>query len=374
LNFCEKFNSCTPLIKKCTAMLRKILPSAILMAGSFVAYAQDSTQTTLSKPVISGYVDVYYRYNLDDPSPKAGVFNNYTSFTNAHNSFELGMASVKLEYNTGKVGVVADLGFGRRAEEFSYNDGGSRLALKQAYLTYSPWSPVKITAGSWATHIGYELVDPYANRNYSMSYMFSYGPFFHTGVKADFTFGRSGFMVGLANPADLKSASFSEKHLLAQYSYTSASEKLKAYLNFNGGKPSDSTKRHQLDLVLLSTLSEKISVGYNGTIAFTKERFNGKFTDSENWWGSALYLNVDPRDWFGLSLRGEYFNDENAVSAGAFGAHIFATTLSANFKVGGLTFIPELRVDRANKELFTDNSETPGKTTTSALIAAVYKF
>src|SRR5215204_754058 len=134
-------------------MLRKILSSATLMAGTLGAYAQDTAQTTASKPIISGVVDVYYRYNLDDPSPKAGVYNNFTSFTNSHNSFELGMASVKLEYSTGKVGVVADLGFGKRAEEFSYNDGGSRFAIKQAYLSYTPWESVKLTAGSWATHI-----------------------------------------------------------------------------------------------------------------------------------------------------------------------------------------------------------------------------
>lgn len=373
-NFSQKFNSCTPLNQKCTAMLRKILPSATLMGVCFCSLAQDSTQTTTSKPILSGYVDVYYRYNLDDPSAKAGVYNNYTSFTNSHNSFELGMASLKLEYTTGKVGVVADLGFGRRAEEFSYNDEGSRFAIKQAYLTYAPWEKVKFTAGSWATHIGYEVVDPYANRNYSMSYMFSYGPFFHTGVKADFTLGRSGFMVGIANPADLKSASFSEKHLLAQYSYASADSRLKAYLNFNGGKPADSIKRHQLDLVLTSTLTQKFSIGYNGAVAFSKSRINGKFGDSDNWWGSALYLNVDPKEWFGLTLRGEYFDDEHAVSAGAFGAHIFATTLSANFKIQGLTLIPELRIDNASKELFIDHSETAKKTTTSALVAAVYKF
>jgi hypothetical protein len=355
-------------------MLRKILSSATLVAGTFCSYAQDSAETTPSKPIISGFVDAYYRFNLDDPSPKAGMFNNYTSFTNSHNSFELGMASVKLEYATGKVGMVADVGFGKRAEEFSYADDASRFALKQAYITYSPWNNVKLTAGSWATHIGYELVDPYLNRNYSMSYMFSYGPFFHTGVKADFTVGRSGFMIGVANPADLKSASFSEKHLLAQYSYVTADDKLKAYVNFNGGKPSDSTKRHQLDLVLLGTLSEKISLGYNGTMAFTKSRFNGKFGESENWWGSALYINVDPMDWFGLTLRGEYFNDEKAVSAGAFGTSIFATTLSANFRVSGLTIIPELRYDKAGEAIFTDHAENGKKSTASALLAAVYKF
>lgn len=344
------------------------------MAGTICSFAQDSTETPPSKPIISGYVDAYYRFNLDDPSAKTGVFNNYTSFTNSHNSFELGMASVKLEYTTGKVGMVADVGFGKRAEEFSYNDAGSRLALKQAYLTYSPWNNVKFTAGSWATHIGYEVVDPYGNRNYSMSYMFSYGPFFHTGVKAEATVGRSGFMIGVANPADLKSASFSKKHLLAQYSFTSADEKLKAYVNFNGGKPSDSTKRHQLDLVLLSTLSSKFSLGYNGTVAFTKTRLNGKFGESQNWWGSALYLNVDPMNWFGLTLREEYFNDDNAISAGAFGTNIWATTLSANFKISGLTIIPELRLDKAGKEIFIDHTETARKSTTSALLAAVYKF
>lgn len=355
-------------------MLRKFLSSAPLVAATFCAGAQDTTVTTASKPTISGYVDAYYRYNLDDPSPKTGVFNNYTSFTNSHSSFELGMASVKLEYSTGKVGVVADVGFGRRAEEFSYADDASRFALKQAYLTYAPVDGLKFTAGSWGTHIGYEVVDPYANRNYSMSYMFSYGPFFHTGLKAEATLGKSGFMIGLANPADLKTASFSEKHLLAQYSIASANDKFKAFLNFNGGKPSDSTKRHQADVVLLGTLSDKFSLGYNGTMAFARERFNGKFGESSRWWGSALYVNVDPMDWFGLTLRGEYFNDEESASAGAFGTHIWATTLSANFRVSGLTIIPELRYDKAGTEIFSDHAGTPQKTTASALVAAVYKF
>lgn len=344
------------------------------MGATFCAQAQDSTQTTASKPIISGYVDVYYRYNLDDPSARTGTFNNYTSFTNTHNSFELGMASLKLEHTIGKVGMVADVGFGRRAEDFSYADDKSRFALKQAYLTYAPAEHLKFTAGSWATHIGYELVDPYLNRNYSMSYMFSYGPFFHTGVKAEATLGKSGFMIGLANPADLKTASFSEKHLLAQYSVATADDRLKAYLNFNGGKPSDSTKRHQLDLVLLGTVSDKFSLGYNGTVQYAKDRFNGKFGESHKWWGSALYVNVDPAAWFGLTLRGEYFNDEAAVSAGAFGTHIWATTLSANLKVSGLTIIPELRYDKAGAEIFSDHDGTAQKSTASALVAAVYKF
>ncbi|HWJ26292.1 MAG TPA: outer membrane beta-barrel protein, partial [Flavisolibacter sp.] len=153
-------------------MLRKIFASGLAMSSLTWASAQDSTKT--SPLTISGSADVYYKY--DFAKTKA---NNLTSFTNSHNSFELGMASLKLDYKTAKTEVVADVGFGKRAQEFSYNDEGVLAAVKQLYISYSPISWLKFTAGSWATHVGYEVVDAYANHNYSMSYMFTNGPFFH---------------------------------------------------------------------------------------------------------------------------------------------------------------------------------------------------
>jgi hypothetical protein len=359
-------------------MLRKILSSAIVMAATSSVSAQDSTETTASKPVISGYADVFYRYSLNNPKKDAGTFNNYTSFSNSHNSFELGMASVKVEHAFGKVGMVADIGFGKRAEEFSYNDENTRFAIKQLNLSYSPWENVKFTAGSWATHVGYELVDAYANRNYSMSYMFSKGPFFHTGIKTDFTVGRSGFMIGITNPTDLKSASFSNKFIVAQYSIVSKNELTKAYINFQSGKPDFAHKVRQVDMVVTNAFSDKFSIGYNGTIASAQSKSNGKFEAAKSWWGSALYFNADPVSWMGLTLRTEYFKDEKILTdvfaAQAEGGHVFETTLSANFKINNLTIIPELRLDNASQEIFTKHSGATTKTATTALLAAVYKF
>jgi hypothetical protein len=358
--------------QKCITMLRKMFFSATCVASSFLALAQDSAEVA-PKLLVSGFADVYYRHSFNEPSKASENFNNFTSFTNSHNSFELGMASVKLEHAIGKVGMVADLGFGKRAEEFSYNDQNTLFAIKQAYITYAPIANVKLTAGSWATHVGYELVDAPLNRNYSMSYMFSYGPFFHTGVKADVTAGKSGFMVGVANPTDLKSASFSSKYLIAQYSIA-LTDNIKAYLNYQGGKPDDVTKGHQVDLVLTGTVSEKFSLGYNGTVASAKSKgTDGKFGDYASWWGSALYINVDPQPWFGLTLRGEYFDNKKAVSS-APEASIFATTLSANFRINNLTIIPELRLDAANSEIFEKHDGTFTKSSPMGLLAAVYKF
>ncbi|TDH28963.1 porin [Segetibacter sp. 3557_3] len=356
-------------------MLRKIFTTALGLATIGCIQAQDSKDSSKTAAFkLSGSADVYHRYNFHNP--ESAPYNNLTSFTNSHRSFELGMASIKAEHSIGKVGMVADLGFGRRADEFSYNDANSRVAIKQLYLTYAPSSAVKFTAGSWGTHIGYELVDAYLNRNYSMSYMFSYGPFFHTGIKADFALGgKTGLMVGLTNPTDLKTATGMPKMVIGQFSTGSKDDKFKAYVNFQGGKYNDSARLNQGDVVLTYAFSPKFSMGYNGTVQ-SRSGKNAKkeWLDGNTWWGSALYLNADPTDWFGLTLRGEYLSDDKSVLG--FDGNVFETTLSANFKIDNLTLIPEIRLDNGStpQGLFVKNSGASTKSTGSLLLAAVYHF
>ena len=339
---------------------------------SIIAAPEEEKKPALS---ITGGADVYYKYDFGKTR-----FNNLTSFTNSHNTFELGMATVKLDYHTDKVGVVVDLGFGKRAQEFSYNDQGILAAIKQLYVTYSPAAWVKFTAGSFATHVGYELVDANLNRNYSMSYMFTNGPFFHTGVKADFTAGKHGFMIGVANPTDFKYVpddQINKKALIAQYS-VAVTDNFKAYLNYAGSQsPLDSSKSSQFDLVLTGKMSDKFNIGYNGTVNSMKFRDGNKYTDAKSWWASALYLNLDPTSVFGLTLRGEYFSDKNAIkmfSAYNGGGSIFATTLSANIRIQNFTIIPEFRLDSADENIFTNKSGDSKKSAGNFLVAAVFAF
>lgn len=357
-------------------MLRKNLLACALHLLILPAFAQDSTATEeKSSPLsISGSADAYYRY--DFAKTKA---NNYTSFTPTHNTFALGMASVKFDYTMGKVNAVLDLGFGPRAKDFAYTDDGITQAIKQAYISYAPAEWISFSVGTWGTHVGYEVLDPQANRNYSTSYMFSNGPFGHTGVKANITKGKHSFMLGIANATDYRVVpddAINRKFALAQYSLQ-ANDNISLYVNYVGGKAPDTTISHQVDAVLTAKISDKFSIGYNGTVTGVNGWDGAKKTSSKTWWGSALYLNIDPKPWFGLTLRGEYFNDENGlkVYSGTDGGTIFATTLSANFKVGGLTFIPEFRVDNASKDyLFVKSDGAATKTAANFLFAAVYSF
>jgi hypothetical protein len=358
-------------------MLQKILftgmASLCLLASTTAQSAAADTSAPAPNPFkFSGFADVYYRYDF---AKTAG--NNRTSFTNSHNDFELGMVSAKLEHSLGNVGFLADIGFGRRAEEFAYTDINTRLAIKQLNLSYITKGGLKLTAGNWATHIGYELVDPYLNRNYSMSYMFSYGPFSHTGIKAEKTFGNWGAMIGMANPTDFKSFAGNEKYVIGQLSTTGANEAVKVYLNYQGGKFNDSSRVKQVDIVLTAALAEKFSLGMNGTAAsYQFKDAEKEFGDMNTWWGAALYLNFDPKAWFGLTLRSEYFSDTKGLNVfgSVGGGSLVATTFSANFKAGNLILIPEVRFESASKEIFTNQEDGFTKTATSLVMAAVYTF
>lgn len=354
------------------------------VASSFAGMAQDSTSQDstgkASDPTlevagvkITGSVDGYYRYNFNDP--KSGFLNNNTSFTNSQNSFELGMASIQASHSFGKASAFVDLGFGRRAEEFNYTDGNNNgfltlAAVKQLNVSYAVTDKLKFTLGKWATHVGYELADAYLNRNYSMSYMFSYGPFTHTGLKADIGLGgKSALMVGIANPTDFATTTSSRKFALAQFSTATKDDKFKAYLNYQGTY-GGSYSLSQFDVVFNIAASDKFTVGVNGTVQSVKPDGG----DGEAWWGAAGYFNFDPTSKFGITLRTEYFDNKKAiVSAPATG--IFDVTLSPNFKIGNLTIIPELRVDAAGDDgVFEKNDGTSTKTTVTGILAATYHF
>lgn len=350
--------------------MKKFLAGIVILSCTAVN-AQDTAKT--GNLVIGGSVDGYCRYNFHN-AKDVRITNNITSFTNSQNSFELGMASVRADYSIGKVSATIDLGFGKRAQEFSYNDSGALTAIKQAYLSYAPSDKVKFTLGKWGTHVGYELVDAYLNRNYSMAYMFSYGPFFHTGIKADFAFDSFGFMIGIANPTDYLSASFERKFLIGQVSAATENGRLKGYLNYVGGKYENDMSVNQIDLVLNGAVSDQFSIGYNGTIQMLKPEGG----ESESWWGSALYLNYDPVKMFGLTLRGEYFDDDKGVSglSSSVGVptSVFAATLSGNIRIDNLTIIPEFRLDNADDAIFSKSSGEAVKSSGTFILAATFRF
>ena len=123
---------------------------------------------------------------------------------------------------------------------------------------------------------------------------------------------------------------------------------------------------------------KKINIAYNGTLNRTTSYLGDKVYDkTRSWWGSAVYLNYDLSKAFGLSLRQEYFNDDNHLKVfgvSSLGSSIMATTVSANFRTANLTFIPEIRLDKASEAIFCDADGIGRKWAANILFAAIYQF
>lgn len=323
---------------------------------------------------VSGFVDVYYAYSFSDEFPSLTTRPLPTSFTETTNSFSLGMANLVFS-KEGKVGFVADLAVGPRAEVANGFNGTTLAAIKQLFVTYSPADWLTFTFGNFGTHVGYEIIDAPGNINYSTSYMFSNGPFYHTGLKADFALSEHfGAMVGLFDDTDSKFDFTPGKHLGAQLSYSN--ESVGIYLNYIGGKDvegdslSSDVFGHQVDLTATFQVSEALGVGVN-TTSKTNAVAEG---DNTSWFGAALYANYAFSELFTLGLRGEYIGDPDGEILGATDGSVLSLTASGNFHIGALTIIPEFRVDHSPNEVFPGDG---GKLTQSlpvVLVAAVYSF
>ncbi|TDE51023.1 outer membrane beta-barrel protein [Flavobacterium sp. GT3P67] len=349
--------------------MKKSLAILALMLTTSLTFAQDAP--TPPSTTFAGSADAYYKYDF------SGVDNSLTSFTNSHNSFELGMASIEASHKMGKASVFVDLGFGNRAAQFTYNDAESTFMIKQLNFTYEFSDKFKVTAGSFGTHIGYELLDAVDNKNYSMSYAFTYGPFFNTGVKAQYTSGKFSFMAGVSNPTDFKTtieAGSSQKTFIGQLGYVGDTGS--AYFNVTSGSsnPAFDENKTQFDFVGSKKVSDTFSLGFNGTYAMTNNDVDSSL-DGE-WFALVGYANLALKETLSLAYRLEYLDAKEATAGLGLlaGTSVIGNTLSLNYKVGNLTIIPEFRVDKASEDIFTNSDAAPKGLTAYALLATTYSF
>ncbi len=366
----------------------KKIAFALLAMVSISVYSQEEEEET-KKFEFSGTVDAYYRANLNGlnkviPDTGDGGFSPTapgTSFANDP-GFALGMVNLVASYEGDDVGFVADLVFGPRGEDAVFGSPfGSPNIVNQLYVYWNVSESTTLTFGNFNTFLGYEVISPASNFNYSTSYMFSYGPFSHAGLKADFDLGNDwSAMLAILNPTDFTDVNpFGELSFGAQLGYSGQ------YLNFLFGKQgfnetfngttledTDISSLFQVDFTGGFDLSEDFFLGINATY---------QDTDGVGFYGAALYPQLTTSENFAIGLRGEYFatmegfGNVAGIGADADGdANVFAITLTGNAKVGDLTFIPELRLDSASEEVFLNGDLEFNESLASFLLAAVYSF
>ena len=342
-------------------MKKLIFTINVLLCITFVN-AQIKLDSSFS---LSGSVDMYFRSNINNGNDASlgTTLAPGSSFANKP-GFSLGMFNLKGAYDTEKFGFMADLVFGPRGVDAVFNAPAGLGMMNQLYGYYMLTDKVKVTLGSFNTYLGYEVISPTGNFNYSTSYMFSYGPFNHAGLKLDFDLG-SGFSLttALMNPTDFTLSNPTGKYNYGgQLGYKAG--KGSVFLNYLGG-----SGYNQLDLTTSAQVTEKLFVGLNATTAV--DLFSGV----------ALYSNVAATDALSLGTRIEYFSNKGLEGIlVAPDQNVLDLTFSANFKKGNFRLIPEIRIDLHSDDAIIKtvdaegNPKTFGNSLVSFLLAGVYSF
>lgn len=404
--------------------------TGFLLAGCLVATAahsqeeavlvamQSTVTPTGSEPVeeekqertftLSGTIDTYFHSSLGVTNPYYGGTGAPTTAFADLPGFGLGMANLIATYSGEKAGFTADLVLGPRGKAAVF--GSPQGIINQMYAYYKLSDKVTLNLGQFNTFVGYEVISPAVNFHYSTSYMFSWGPFSHSGLRADFDLG-GGMVAKLAimNPTDLVEFNPVNTYTLgAQVGH--ANDAGGIWLNFLYGDQDGTLKvgddpyvrdedgtalgfvtsngsLFQADVTAGWNLSEKFYLGLNTsyqTLA-AGEGFiaEGDIQDSKgeasSFMGFALYPKISLSESFAVGLRAEYLNITNG-HLGIFGldpdgkGSVMELTLSGNYKVAGLTFIPELRVDKTTENSFLDADGNGTDIMPSLNVAAVYKF
>lgn len=347
---------------------------------------------------LSGSVDTYFRSGFGYKT-----YAPASSFAN-QKGFGIGMVNLIASYEGEKVGFVGDLVFGPRGRDAVFNvDGG---IVNQLFVYYNVSEKVKLNMGQFNTFLGYEVISPAVNFHYSTSYLFSYGPFSHSGLRADFDLG-GGMVAKLAvmNPTDLLEFNPVNTYTLGgqighsndaggiwlNFLYGDQDGKLLEE-DFDGVMSSSAGSLFQADLTTGYNLGEKFYLGLNTSYqtvasgeAFTAEGdVEDVDGDATSFFGVAVYPKITFSEAFALGLRIEHFSLMKGhlydpswpiVERDDKGdGNVTALTLSANYKVGGLTIIPEVRMDMTSEESFFDKNNEAQKSLSSFTLAAVYAF
>ena len=323
--------------------MKKIF-TLLLASFTFFAIAQEE-EPTLS---ISGTVDAYYQTYITSPDDVGTAFG--TSFAD-ETGFALGMANLVASYDLESTGVVADVVFGPRGDSAvgGYN-------LNQLYAYWNVTEGTTLTMGRFNTYLGYEVISPAGNFNYSTSYMFSSGPFSMVGLKGDFTLGETSLMLAIMNPTDVNNNTTGGYALGAQFGY--AGQFLNLYYD------NDEVLGFEVDYTGGFDVDDELFIGINAAY---------QVSNDAGFYGVALYPQYTVSDSFAVCLRGELFglhddSDDDLPS-------VLSTTLTGSYTVENLTIKPEIRLDSWSElEPYTDNDGLATDSLAAFTIAAIYSF
>jgi len=361
------------------ALLCLFLASAPAMAQSSGGSAAPPAPPSSSQPApwfqdlsFHGMVSSSFVINADHPRSGTNALRVFDVRDRTVTLDEVEFVVQRTPTANSRVGFRADVTFGGSVSRVTaaaglFRDDSGRagdLDIHQAFASYlAPLGHgLRIDAGKFVTHIGYEVVDGYDgfNDNHSRGLLFGFAePVTHTGVRftyvlSDVLTAQASFVNGWDNVVDNNTG----KSVGLQLAVT-PSPRIALTLNYLGGPEQAAENGHLRHLVnviatgrVTSSLSLSGSWDYGRETAVTLADTAGGGVRNATWQGLALYAKQTLSDQFGLTLRGEWFDDPRGVRTGR-PQTVRELTLTPEFRPDPRFIIRvDLRQDQSNRAVF----------------------
>jgi hypothetical protein len=354
-------------------------------AAPGAAPAGPSLAGLLGPTSLSGFVDVYYGQNFNNPASQA---SGLRFFDQGANMFGLNLVELVVDKapdaTNSRTGYHVALGFGQAMNAVNGTDHGGLSFdqyLKEAYFSYL--APVgkglQIDVGKFVTPAGAEVIETKDNWNYSRGLLFSYAiPYYHFGMRAKYAFNdkyslNAMFVNGWNNVVDNNSG----KTYGIGFGWN-PNKKFGIAQNYMVGPEQNnlnSNLRQLSDTVITYSPTAKVSFILNGDYG-RGDRTTDPLTEIVShpvyWTGVAGYVRYAFTAATAFSTRYEYFDDHDGFATGTLApTHIseFTTTferLVAHHIISRFEF----RRDFANQPVFLKGSNpvTDQNTLTAGLV------
>lgn len=320
---------------------------------------------------VSGIVDGYYSYNNN----KVNMFTQGRAFDVRHNAFSLQLAKVTLEKKNSldsPLGFRVDVGLGETVDRvISVSDSFRNDATKHVLQAYGSYvapigSGLTLDFGKFYTPIGAEVIETKDNFNYTRGWLFTYGPYYHLGLRAKYAFNDkaalTGFLVnGWDNAFENNVGDNDGKTVGVQLALT-PSKKFALTQTFMAGPeaplanvPDVSSRnnwRQIADTVATVYVTDKFTLLGN----FVHGRDGDDNGVRGQWTGFAGYFKYAFNDKAAFSPRFEVLRDRDGLRTGT-AQTVKDITLTQEFKLAN-NFISrfEYRRDFSNKKFFSNSA------------------
>ena len=358
-----------------TATAPAAAPAAIEKLEKEVTVLQEEAKQTnqfvkfLKDVEVTGIVDGYYSFNNN----QVDMFTQGRAFDVRHNSFSLQMARIglnKAATTDSPLGFRLDVGLGETVDRIisvsDYQRNEATKHLLQAYVSYV--APVgkglTIDFGKMYTPIGAEVIDTKDNFNYSRGFLFTYGPYYHMGMRAKYAVNDkvavTGFLFdGWDNMFENNRNKLAGKTTGIQLSLT-PTKKFSLYQTYLGGPeaplaniPAVSKRdnwRHIADTVASYVVNDKLTLLGN-FVAGSDGDDDGK---RGTWKGAMASFKYAFNNRFAFSPRFEVLDDSKGLRTGV-AQTLKGVTFTQEVKlVNNLLTRFEFRRDLSDKTFFTN--------------------